>query len=248
MKKRPLFLFPGLACNERLYETQRFGLANDLNVIVPEWIQPHGYDQLDSFALRWAEAVWETYYSPNAKPENRQDPTIGCCVGGHSFGSAIAPFVGTFLQERGVKVHCCFRFSTIDVAKDIPSRWIYLMRFMNIFPDGAWFTIKTYCRIRLKFLNDANSSAAQKTVYLQVVESPVRRSFHVVRMLYSWKGNANRKWDFPIYKIHGGKDSVVPVRPEYNYDVILPRAGHGMMLTQGAKLNDLIREYVAQYL
>ncbi|MBE6424904.1 MAG: alpha/beta hydrolase [Planctomycetaceae bacterium] len=241
--KTPLFLFPGLACNERLFATQRDGLNNILNVIIPEWVRPTSKDQVESFALRWAEYVWETYYSENALPANRQDPALGCYVGGHSFGGMCAPIVGEFLEKKGVKVHACFRFACADKPNDISWKWMFLGRALNIFPDGTWLTIKTFCRLRLFFTPKYTMSDAKREMYLQIIETPVRRSFHIVRMLYSWKRSKEHKFQFPTFCIRGKKDSVVPPQKRES-EVILPHAGHGMCLTQGAKLNDFIRNFV----
>ncbi len=241
--KTPLFLFPGLACNERLFATQRDGLNNILNVIIPEWVRPTSKDQVESFALRWAESVWETYYSENARSENRQDPTLGCYVGGHSFGGICAPIVGEFLEKKGVKVHACFRFASADKPEDISWKWLILGRLLNIFPDGAWLTIKMFCFLRLRFTPENAISDAKKEMYRQIVETPVRRSFHVVRMMYSWKRNKERTFQFPMLCIRGKNDSVMPPKKRES-EVILPHAGHGVCLTQGAKLNDFIRKFV----
>ncbi|MDO4629347.1 MAG: alpha/beta hydrolase [Planctomycetia bacterium] len=243
--KTPLFLFPGLACNERLFTTQKFGLDNMLNVIVPAWIRPTSRDQIDTFALRWAEYLWETYYSENALPENRLDASLGCYVGGHCFGGMVAPFVGEYLDKKGVRVHGCFRFASADSRSDIPSKWRILGRMLNFFPDGAWLTIKAFCYFRLNYTGKIPTSQAKTELYQQVVESPVRRGFHVVRMLYSWNGEMKRSYNFPLLCIRGAKDTVIPPNPYAQGDIIvLPHAGHGMMVTQGAKLNDLIRNFV----
>lgn len=241
--KTPLLLFPGLACNERLYTAQKYGLDNILNVIVPDWIRPTGKDEVESFALRWAEAVWNTYYSENASEENRLDPALGCYVGGHSFGGMVAPIVGNYLQQKGIQIHGCFRFATATVVDEIPTKWRIIGRLLNIFPDGSWLTIKTFCYLRLNFSSKKNRSQLKDELYQQIVESPVRRSFHVVRMIYSWKNHEQKTYDFPILYIRGAQDTVIPPNPKLNA-IVLPHAGHGMMMTQSAKVNDLIRKFV----
>lgn len=242
--KTPLFLFPGLACNENLYTAQKYGLENIVNVIVPPWIRPTSKDQLHSFALRWAEFVWETYYSEKALPENRQNPALGCYIGGHSFGGALAPIIGEFLESKGIKIHGCFQMASPSKAQDIPSKWRWLGRFLNIFPDGTWLLIKTFCYLRIRFSSRQRFSHEKEVFYRQVVASPARRSFHVVRMIYSWKEEKQEhKYNFPMLRVRGGNDSLCP--PSKNYEaVILPHSGHGMMLTQSAKLNDLIRNFI----
>ncbi len=241
--KTPLFLFPGLACNERLYNAQKFGLDNILNVVVPDWIRPTGKDDVETFALRWAEHVWETYYSENVSEQNRLDPALGCYVGGHSFGGMVAPIVGNYLEQKGIPIHGCFRFASATVVDEIPTKWRIIGRLLNIFPDGSWLTIKTFCYLRLNFTSKKNRSIAKDELYQQIVETPVRRSFHIVRMLYSWKTRETRTYDFPILYIRGAQDTVIPPSPTTKA-IVLPHAGHGMMMTQSAKVNDLIRKFV----
>lgn len=241
--KKPFFLFPGLACNERLFAAQKYGLNNILKVIIPEWIRPTGKDQLETFALRWAADVWETYYSENALPENRLNPADGCYVGGHSFGGMVAPIAGEFFEKKGIPVYGCFRFASASTPEEIPEKWLILGRMLNVFPDGAWLTIKTFCYLKLIFPLQ-KLTPLKEELYLQIVESPVRRSFHIVRMLYSWKGMEEKKYDFPVICIRGTNDSVLPSRNVSKDVILLPHAGHGMMMTQGAKLNDLIRNFI----
>ncbi len=244
--KPPFFLFPGLSCNERLFETQKFGLDNLVEVIIPEWIPPTASDQIDTFSLRWAEFIWEKYYSENARSENRLDPSLGCWVGGHSFGGIAALIVGKYLEEKGVKVHACFRFASPDQRTDIAVKWLYLGRFMNLFPDGAWLTIKAFCFSWLWLFSGQDYVRAREKMYRQVIESPMRRNFHVVRMMYSWRKKIEVSCNFKVVIIRGTEDSVIPFnKSSLNSNVIvLPHAGHGMMVTHGGKINDLIRKFV----
>lgn len=244
--KPPFFLFPGLSCNERLFETQKFGLDNRLDVIIPDWIRPTGSDGIETFSLRWAEFIWENYYSESARPENRLDPALGCWVGGHSFGGIVAFFVGKYLEEKGVKVHTCFRFASPDEPTNISAKWLYLGRFMNLFPDGAWLTIKSFCFLWLCLFSGRDLLRAREKMYRQVVESPVRRNFHLVRMLYSWRDQIDWRADFQVIVVRGTEDSVIPFdKSLLNTNVVvLPHAGHGMMVTHGGKINDLIRKFI----
>ena len=246
--KRPFFLFPGLSCNERLFEAQKFGLDNLVTVIVPRWIRPTNQDQIDSFSLRWAQHVWEEYYSENVLPEKRLDPSLGCYVGGHCFGGIVALIVGQYLEEKGVKVHRCFRFTSADHRQDFSNKWLFLGRVMNILPDGAWLAVNIFCSFSLYFFASARYDQvhAREKMYRQVIESPARRNFHVVRMIYSWKKKLNTVCNFPIIMVRGTKDSVIPfnkLKVNSNF-IVLPHAGHGMMVTHSAKVNDLIRKFI----
>ena len=83
---------------------------------------------------------------------------------------------------------------------------------------------------------------ARREVYQQVIDTPCRRGFHVVRMIYTWRGSA-QEYAFPILHIHGGKDSLLPMKYT-KPDVVIPKGGHCLPLTFGRRLNEIILDEV----
>ena len=233
--KTPLFLFPGLACTERLFFPQRDGLADILEIIVPEWIEPEPREPLDEFALRWAQSVWEKYFAEN--PEFARD---GCFVGGLSFGGMVSPTIGRFLSEKGVRVLGCLRLATFRCGDEIPERFRLIWHAMNFLPNGGWFSVKIFCRLAMILFGKVMSRARFET-YQQVLDSPARRCIRVVRMLYTWRG-AEKPADFPILQIHGTRDRLLPIRFTHP-DIRIPNANHCLTLTHPELVNEKIREF-----
>ena len=236
--KLPLFLFPGLSCTDRLFAMQKEGLSDLMDVIVPDWLKPHSYHTLISYAKEWGEKIWKDYFAPEAPEENRYEVTRGCYLGGMSFGGMIAPIIGEVLESKGVKIRTCFCISTVRYGDQFPRRLRY-WRLLNISPDGCWLTIGAFCRMLIAF-SGKRMSWARHEVYQQVIDTPPRRNFHVIRMFCSWHG-PQHEYDFPIMQIHGGRDSVLPVECT-NPDEVITKGGHCLPLTSGKRLNDLIAE------
>lgn len=230
--KTPFFLFPGLACTERLFALQKNAWCDWVEVIVPPWIEPRTEETLDGFARRWAEAVWEVYFASGQYPLKG-----GCYVGGLSFGGMVAPIVGEFLADRGVKVKYAFRISTVRCGDEIPPRHRILWRLLNRFPGGGWYSAKMFCWLMLR-LGGRRLSFARREVYQQVLETPVSRCRQVVRMLATWRSPL-REYPFLFFQIHGEKDSLLPLKYTFP-DVVLKRAGHCLTLTRDKEVNQLI--------
>ncbi|MDO4575108.1 MAG: hypothetical protein Q4D98_07830 [Planctomycetia bacterium] len=232
----PFFLFPGLACNARLFSFQKQGLAPLCDVIVPEWLEPNGRETLPEFAMRWEESVWQTYFEngPYAL-EN------GCFIGGLSFGGMVAPIVGERLHTRGVPIHQCFRISTVRCGDETPNHLRWLWRSLNLLPGGGWNMAKLVAWFFLHY-SGKNASFARREVHRQVLESPVLRCKNVLRMLCAWHAPL-REYPFPIFQIHGRDDSLLPLRYTHP-DVVFDHAGHCLTLTRSEKLNDTLRRKI----
>lgn len=229
---RPFFLFPGLACTERLFAPQKDAWSDWVEVIVPPWVEPCREETLDAFARRWAEAVWETYFVSGKYPREE-----GCYVGGLSFGGMIAPIVGEFLMARGVRVKYAFRISTVRCGDEIPPFHRILWRLLHFFPGGGWYPAKIFCWLVLQ-LFPRQISFARREVYQQVLDTPVERCRQVVRMLSAWHSPL-QEYPFPFFQIHGEDDSLLPLKYT-SPDVVLKRAGHCLTLTRSEEVNQLI--------
>jgi len=201
----PFFLFPGLACTERLFEPQKEGLAPVCRVCVPAWTEPAAGECLRDFARRWGEAVWRAYYSPEVPESERLDPAAGCFVGGLSFGGMCAPFAGEVLEEHGVRVFACFGLATIQDGTQLPRSSRFLWRTVNFLPCGGWGLLKVLCGASLKCFSRRFSMPRRET-YLQLLESPCRRSHRVLRMIVGTsaknEGRARdqrRRWVYLVF-------------------------------------------------
>ena len=243
----PFFLFPGLACTERLFEPQKEGLAPVCRVCVPAWTEPSAGEPLRDFARRWGEAVWRAYYSPEVPESERLDPAAGCFVGGLSFGGMCAPFAGEVLEEHGVRVFACFGLATIQDGTQIPRSSRFLWRTVNFRPCGGWGLLKVLCGASLKCFSRRFSMPRRET-YLQLLESPCRRSHRVLRMIVGWR-DGRAEYSFPRIHIHGQRDMLLPLRKLERESVSrILDAGHLLTLTRPAEVNDFLKEEIRRIL
>jgi|GEM_PF-1385477 len=239
----PFFLFPGLACTERLFVPQTEGLAHVCRVIVPAWLEPRAGEPLQEFARRWGEAVWAAYYSPEVPESERLDPAAGCFVGGLSFGGMCAPFAGEALQEHGVRVFACFGLATIQDGTQIPRFSRFLWRTADLLPMGGWGLLKLLCGASLKLFGRRFSMPRRET-YLQLMESPCRRSHRVLQMIAGWR-EGRKEYDFPRIHIHGRRDMLLPLRKLEREEVSrILDAGHLLTLTRPNEVNDFLEEEI----
>ncbi len=238
-KSVPFFLFPGLACTERLFEPQKEGLLQVCRVCVPAWTEPSADEPLRDFARRWGESVWTAYYSPEVPESERLDPAAGCFVGGLSFGGMCAPFAGEVLEEHGVRVFACFGLATIQDGTQIPRFSRFLWRMVNFLPCGGWGLLKVLCGASLKCFSRRFSMPRRET-YLQLLESPCRRSHRVLQMIVGWR-DGRAEYGFPRIHIHGRRDMLLPLRKLEREGVsCILDAGHLLTLTRPREVNDFL--------
>jgi len=236
----PFFLFPGLACNARLFEPQKNALRELCRVIVPDWIEPRRGETLQDFARRWGEETWKTYYGPDAAENQRLNPEIGCFTGGLSFGGMVSPFVSDVFHEHGLKVHKNVRISTVLYGNQIPAARRFWWSVSSKLPFGGWNFVKILCWLP-RLLRGKGLPAARVEMVKQIFESPSARCREVVRMIANWR-EEERPHDFPSVQIHGTRDRLIPFSCVDSREVLRLNAGHIMTLTQAEEVNALLRE------
>ena len=232
-----LILFPGLACDERLFASQKESLKDIADVIVPEWVEPQRSEDLKTFALRWAEEVYGNYFDGK---DGAGEKT--CYIGGLSFGGMVVPYIGNYLIQRGVDVRGCFLLASVRGGTELPPVSRFFWKASLLLPCGGWRLIRIWVKMLIWILGNKNPPFTEQ-VLSPIADSPVRRNYDVLRMICSWQ-DAPAEYPFPIWHLHGSADKQLPVRYTHP-DEIINGAGHIIALTRSKEVNQFIRDRIS---
>lgn len=212
------FIFvPGFGVDSRIFDKVLSALPDSAAV---DWIEPLPGERLEEFARRLAQTV---------------PPSPGCIVVGFSFGGTLAPYIAKEIQAKR-----CIILSSVKSGKEFP-RWYKLG-----YPLFVYFTWIAYVFVLLSKLAALPIllvvSSKYKTVCRQFLQSPSWRLTYFLKMSFIWAfGKSNRSEEpFPdITQIHGANDWIIPAR-KTNADIIIPKAGHLLLLTHSEELLDAL--------
>ena len=212
----PILLLPGMAADERLFESQ---LAQFGNLRVPAWIDPLPNESLRAYAIRLAQAV---------------NPGCPCIVGGASFGGIVALEMAAHLQTLA-----CVLIGSVRTPTELPWRWRVLRPFAVLGPGclrafagaAAWFGRPVLARgtvRRLQHLSQPEKSFVRWAIcaVLRWSPSPAARDAHV-------------------FHIHGEADQTFPVALTHP-DVIVPGGAHALSLFSPTAVNDFLANVVGR--
>ena len=233
-----LFLFPGLGCTEDLFVLQKQALSDIVDVVVPNWIEPQRGETLKEFALRWAADVYKQYFDPESGATEK-----ACYVGGLSFGGMIAPIIGNYLVQRGIDVRGGFLLASIRGGTELPPFSRCLWKISCWLPTGGWNLVTLWARFTIWIRGKRISFLAQN-VLNQLIDSPVKRSHNVLKMICAWRDQPE-DYPFPIWHLHGSAERLLPVRYTHP-DEIVSGAGHILTLLRPEDVNRFIRQRVSQ--
>jgi pimeloyl-ACP methyl ester carboxylesterase len=211
----PIILLSGMAADERLFEAQR-SLFPQLRV--PRWIEPQPSEPLPAYAKRLAQQV---------------HPGSSCLVGGVSFGGMVALEMATHLPARG-----CLLISSVRSPSELPP-WVRALRpTAALGPEAIGFLagMASWCSAPL--LPRRKIGQLQR---LSVATSAFLRwaSWAVLQ----WRPSAAVK-RVRVWQVHGAADRTLPAR-YLRPDVVVPGAGHLLVLTHPHVISASIRRAVA---
>ncbi len=211
----PLILLSGMGADRRLLCHQ---VAAFPKVIVPSWIDPESRETLASYAHRMAKA---------------NDPGGPCFVGGVSLGGMIAQEMAGHLDTRA-----CFLISTIRSARQLPLRIRTLRPLRPVLSDVFFWTLGRLARGLLLARGESMPSYRRSCLEQYIGADP-----HFLR----WAARAVLRWvpeggpNVPVRHIHGDRDHLLPHRLTQP-DVLVPGAGHLMLMTHPEAVNEFLRE------
>jgi len=217
----PLILVSGMGADHRLLDNQ---VAAFPNAIVLPWLEPEPRETLAAYARRMARA---------------NDPGGPCFVGGVSLGGMIAQEMSRHLDARA-----CFLVSTIRSSRQLPLR-IRTLRPLRPVLSGVFFwSLKRLAQAMLLAQRGPQPGYRQSCLEQFVGADP--------RFL-RWAARAVLQWTpvgtpphMPVRHIHGDRDHLLPHRLTQP-DVLVPGAGHLMVLTHAEAVNEFLRAGMERY-
>jgi pimeloyl-ACP methyl ester carboxylesterase len=211
----PLILLSGMGADERVFLPQ---LKVFSNLVVPKWIDPEAHESLRHYAERMAARV---------------DPHGPCFIGGASFGGMLAIEMARYLDSK-----CCFLIGSVASPREFPF-WLALLRgapaVAHMFPFGLM--VKGSSLLLRKWGNLI--SPYFRGFLEQIAQADPRFLEWATGALLRWKPPAELA--IPIYRIHGAKDRVLPMRTSKGIEMISD-GGHLVSLSHGPKVNRFLQE------
>jgi hypothetical protein len=214
----PLYLFPGMGADARLFRPQLDAFPN---AVVPPWLAPRSRESLADYGRRFADAI---------------RPPGPCFVGGASFGGFVALEMAPHLNALA-----CFLIGSARGPSEMPIRIRWLRPFggtigllpFRLLAPGAWLARQTVGQ----FSHPLTRSFLR---HLQETDASFLRWGS--RAALTWKPSPATAHVF-VAQIHGERDRVLPAR-RTRADVVLSGAGHLISLTHASAVNDFLRRHM----
>jgi pimeloyl-ACP methyl ester carboxylesterase len=214
-----LCVFSGFAIDERFVAAQR--AIPGVRVQTPPWLPTRKKETFCAYAARMAEVV-----EPGKGP---------LYLAGASFGAMIALEAAKLLRPRGVFI--------ISGGFSHRAIWLPLQiagKLAPLIPEHVLRMVRYFLPLGFRLAGPLHRTDRECLVKL----------FSVADVAFvRWGGPALMEWEFegplpcPVYHIHGERDPMVPVRGVLP-DVVIPRAGHAINVTQAPAVNAFIRERI----
>jgi pimeloyl-ACP methyl ester carboxylesterase len=233
---RPLYMFPGLAADARLFAPQQSQLPE---LVTPAWLSPTTRETLESYAQRMAEALMQQ--------RSRSGTTGAFLIGGFSFGGQVALEMVQHLVPKpdAVVLLCGVR----SRAQILPT-FIVQQRVSEFIP--ASMQRRLFVPFARRFAK-AERLSPEHTALLVAMAQDNDPAFlrWSSRACADWRGepksvaNAPSQQGVPVHHLHGERDRVIPdVRKQAT--TTLAGAGHLITFTHAeavtAWLHQAIRE------
>jgi len=212
-----LILFPGMACDERLFSPQR---RHGLQFESPRLPHPTDGEDLPAYAARVAREL-----------------VLGngpCVLGGASFGGMLACEVASRCDCRHVILIGSCRSSAA-----IPGWNWALFWSAKLFPDAV---IRPLAKptTRLMARTERISREHRQLILEMCQDMPISLVRRQAAMILGWR-NPSRV-DCPVHQIHGRRDHMIPLA-WVQADEVIPDGGHFINLTHPAEVTRFISRY-----
>ncbi len=217
LESTSLILFSGLAADANVFVPQKIAFPQ---LVVPKWPTPNPDDTLDSFCDRLADEL---------------RPHGNAFIGGASFGGIVALHVAQRLNPLAVILIGSVR------SPDELSRMARFCRPLKPLIPLIPVRFMQFCCIPI-----ASKLAERFAPLLCGLSRQFRGSDPIVfkwslARILDWKSTPNL--DCPIFRIHGDRDYVLPIRytqPE----AVVAGGGHVISLSHPSDVNDFLRSVI----
>lgn len=222
----PLWLWPGLAADARLFDPLRDLLPS---MSVPAFIEPRPRENLRDYALRYAESL-----APGLPADGRY------AVGGFSFGGQLALELAAALdpQPLGIVLICGVR-GTHQISPGFKSQ----QKLGAVIP--APIARKLYVPFARRFAARDRLDPASTELLLQMARD-------IDPVFLSWSSAACAGWPgpptlkMPVRHIHGELDRIIP-DVKHEADETIPGARHLITLTHPDPVAAYVRRSLAGF-
>lgn len=213
MKCRRVYFISGLAADERVFKYIR--LPEGVEIVHLTWITPNKNESLPDYAQRLSKSI---------------DTSEPFALVGLSFGGMLATEIAK--QYKPVQT---ILIASIPVSDHLPGyfRTVAVLRLHKIIPVRV---VKLMAKTK-RFMTSEKSD--DKKLLWKIIDDsdPVFIRWAMDAIL-KWK---NTSIPSPLWHIHGTRDEVLPARftkPTH----IIAKAGHLLVLTKPAEVNQLLSE------
>lgn len=215
--RQRLILFPGMACDERLFSPQR---RHGLQFESPRLPLPTDGEDLPSYADRVVREL-DLGDAP-------------CVLGGASFGGMLACEVASRCDCQHVILIGSCRSSAA-----IPGWNWALFWFAKLLPDAV---IRRLAKptTRLMARTERIGPEHRQRVLAMCQDMPIDLIRRQAAMILGWR-NPSRV-DCAVHQIHGGHDHMIPLA-RVQADEVIPDGGHFINLTHPAEVTRFISRY-----
>lgn len=216
---RPLILFSGLAADAEVFVPQKVAFPQ---LVVPKWPIPEPNDTLDTYCDRLADEL-RVHSAP--------------IIGGASFGGIIALHVAQRLNPSAILLIGSVRS---------PAEFPYALKFAR--PLRPLVRLIPVRLIQACCAPMASKLARRLTPHFSGLARQFRGADPTVfkwsiARLMDW--NSTPTFTCPIFKIHGDRDFVLPLRFTQS-DAVVRGGGHVISLTHPTEVNNWIRAVTTQ--
>ncbi len=218
-----LILLPELGLNSKIFEPQVrfFGGA----VVQPNWIEPREGESIHDYNVRWVRTF---------QPLPGDDTPL--VLGGLSFGSLFALEMAGLLKPRAVVLIAGCR-----TPADLPRRVRLFDRLLQCLPSHVaerFVTLVTNAFILREQLDDVNAAMVRRVA--RDYSLPLLR-WGLHQVVQSERCDLVDAGAMPpVYRIHGRRDWMLPMRGRGDVDHVIPDGRHLINLTHPRSVNRFI--------
>lgn len=218
MQKPILYIFSGLATDERIFKNIHFPESVEVNFIA--WKIPFRKETLEEYIERLSIEI------------DRSKPII---LLGLSFGGLVVQEIAKKINPLGTII-----ISSITSSKDLPSyfRHVGNLKANRIIPFG----LLKFPNFGANWIFGAKSKDDKKMLAGIIKDADVTLLKWSVEQILNWKSKGEPK---NLFHIHGDNDKLLPLKKN-NTDVIIKGGGHLMIYNKAKEIERILADILSR--